>query len=99
MVREEVPYVMRWLGIYPSEKDIVKEILPAMNEEDVTTKTISYDKFEAKMLQIIVDGVYEPDSEEKMLQAFRFLDPEGNGYIEHSVMRDMLITKGGFSLW
>lgn len=34
-----------------------------------------------------------------MLQAFRFLDPEGNGYIEHAVMRDMLITKGGFSLW
>ena len=32
-----------------------------MNEEDVTTKTISYDKFEAKMLQIITDGAYEPD--------------------------------------
>ena len=32
-----------------------------MHEEDVTTKTISYDKFEAKMLQMLSDGVYEPD--------------------------------------
>ena len=27
------------------------------------TKTIAYDKFEAKMLEIISAGTYEPDSE------------------------------------
>ena len=27
------------------------------------TKTIAYDKFEAKMLEIIAAGTYEPDSE------------------------------------
>mmetsp|Transcript_27454 Transcript_27454/g.56431 ORF Transcript_27454/g.56431 Transcript_27454/m.56431 type:complete len:167 (-) Transcript_27454:85-585(-) len=94
VIQEEAPTIMRYLGVYPSEKDIVKEIIPAMMEEDMQTKTIAYDKFEAKMLEIISAGTYEPDSEEKLLQAFRFLDPEGKGYIEASVMRDMLITKG-----
>mmetsp|Transcript_64137 Transcript_64137/g.177264 ORF Transcript_64137/g.177264 Transcript_64137/m.177264 type:complete len:98 (+) Transcript_64137:168-461(+) len=63
VIQEEAPTIMRYLGVYPSEKDIVKEIIPAMMEEDMQTKTIAYDKFEAKMLEIISAGTYEPDSE------------------------------------
>ena len=32
------------------------------------TKTIAYDKFEAKMLEIISAGTYEPDSEVRLAQ-------------------------------
>lgn len=93
IIQEEAPTIMRYLGVYPSEKEIIKEIIPAM-QEDEPTAMIGYDRFESKMLEIMNTVEYEPSNEETLLQAFRFLDPDNKGFIEPKAMRDLLITKG-----
>jgi Ca2+-binding EF-hand superfamily protein len=54
---------------------------------------IQYGLFEKLMLHIWATSMYEPDSEEVLLQAFRALDPEGHGYLEEQVIREIL-TEG-----
>jgi calmodulin len=93
VIQEEVSTIMRYLGAYPTERAMVKEILPDMMEDEPTA-FVTYERFEAKMLEILASGEWEPDSEDVLLQAFRVFDPEGNGYIEAHRMRDLLITKG-----
>jgi calmodulin len=36
--------------------------------------------------------MYEPDSEETLLQAFKVLDPEGRGYIDEATIIDALTS-------
>ena len=93
VIQEEVSTIMRYLGAYPTERAMVKEILPDMMEDEPTA-FVTYERFEAKMLEILASGEWEADSEDVLLQAFRVFDPEGNGYIEAHRMRDLLITKG-----
>ena len=38
--------------------------------------------------------LYQPDTNETLLVAFKVLDQEKKGYIEADVMRELLITKG-----
>ncbi|RHY34204.1 hypothetical protein DYB32_001084 [Aphanomyces invadans] len=100
---------MRYLGAYPSEKDIIKKILPEMQEDEPST-FVTYERFEKKMLEVLYSHEYEPDTDETLLAAFRVraccstaavasllfqvLDPEKKGYIDADVMKDLLITKG-----
>jgi Ca2+-binding EF-hand superfamily protein len=92
VVQEEVATIMRYLGSYPTERAMVKEILPDMlGEEDHQVK---YELFEPKMLEMLAEGTWEPDSEDALLNAFKAFDPEGKGYIEASKLREALITKG-----
>lgn len=93
VIEEEAPTILRFLGIYPSEREMVREILPAMRDDE-PTKTIAYDRFETKVLQLAQSGHYEPATEEQLLQAFRVMDPDGNGYVEAQFMRDLLVSKG-----
>jgi len=93
VVQEEVSTILRSLNIYPSEKELIKEILPAMYEDEPTA-FVALERFEAKTLQLMQEASMEPSSDETMLQAFRFLDKEGKGYIDASTMRDLLTTKG-----
>ena len=37
---------------------------------------------------------WDPDTDDVLLQAFRTLDPERNGYIEAGRMRELLMSKG-----
>ena len=55
---------------------------------------MKYERFEPKMLEILAEGDWEPDSEEVLLQAFRVFDEEGKGFIESNRLREALITKG-----
>ncbi|KAJ1461567.1 hypothetical protein M885DRAFT_506581 [Pelagophyceae sp. CCMP2097] len=93
VIQEEVSTIMRYLGAYPTERAMVKEILPDMMEDEPSA-FVKYERFEPKMLEILAEGDWEPDSEEVLLQAFRVFDPEGRGYIEATKLREFLITKG-----
>ncbi|KAF1325173.1 Calmodulin-like protein, partial [Globisporangium splendens] len=82
------------LCAYPSEKDIIKKILPEMQEDEPST-FVTYDRFEKKVLEVLYTNEYEPDTDETLLAAFRkVIDAEKKGYIEADVMRELLITKG-----
>ncbi|KAF0697760.1 Aste57867_11553 [Aphanomyces stellatus] len=97
VIQEEVSTIMRYLGAYPSEKDIIKKILPEMQEDEPST-FVTYEKFEKKMLEVLYSHEYEPDTDETLLSAFRVrfqvLDPEKKGFIDAEVMKDLLVTKG-----
>ncbi len=51
---------------------------------------VRLDRFESMMLRVLLDRLYEPDSEEMILQAFKVLDPENRGYIEEHTMHELL---------
>lgn len=93
VIQEEIATIMRYLGAYPTERAMVKEILPDMMEDEPSA-FIKYERFEPKMLEILAEGDWEPDSEDTLLQAFRVFDEDGKGYVEANRLREVLITKG-----
>jgi len=93
VIQEEVSTIMRYLGSYPSEKDMVEKVLPDI-QEDEPTAFVTYEKLEKKLLEVLETGEYAPDSADVLLQAFRVLDPERKGYIEASRMEELLTTRG-----
>jgi|Transcript_30082 Ca2+-binding EF-hand superfamily protein len=93
IIQEEVGTVMRALGAYPTERALVLEILPEM-QDDEPTGFISYQKFEKKMLQILATKECDPDSGDVLLQAFRTIDHENTGFISAELMEELLTTRG-----
>jgi len=61
IIQEEVGTVMRALGAYPTERQLVLEILPEV-QDDEPTGFVSYQKFEKKMLSILASKECDPDS-------------------------------------
>ena len=64
---------MRYLGAYPSEEELLTDILPSLcdDEESAAGGGVRLDRFEGLMVRVINDRLYEPDSEEMILQAFK----------------------------
>ena len=93
VVQEEVSTIMRYLGVFPSERRVVESILPDM-QGDEPALYVMYDKFEAKMLDILENHEDEPDMDDTLLRAFRAIDTEGLGYVEADYMKDLLEKHG-----
>ena len=89
----KVGAIMRSLGVFPTERALIKEILPDM-QDDEPTGFVSYPRFEKKMLQVMASKEWEPDSGDMLLQAFRTIDTQNLGYITADAMEDLLTTKG-----
>ncbi|CAM9117519.1 unnamed protein product [Ascophyllum nodosum] len=98
IVQEEVSTVMRYLGVYPTEKAMVKDILPDMlapiPQGDDPSAAVPYLTFETKMLEIMASRAWDPDPPEVLLRAFRTIDEVGAGYIETARMNELLMTRG-----
>ena len=45
-------------------------------------------------MRVLLENQYPRDSEEKLLRAFRTLDPDNKGYVEAEKIRTMLTTHG-----
>lgn len=93
IIREEVGTVMRALGAYPTERALVLEIIPEM-EDETPTGFISYKKFEKKMLQVLATKEWAPDSGDILLQAFRTIDTDNTGFLSSDMIEEFLTTKG-----
>jgi Ca2+-binding EF-hand superfamily protein len=93
IIQEEVGTVMRALGAYPDERQLVLTYLPDMQDEE-STGFVSYARFEKVMLNILASRECEPDSSELLLQAFRTIDAEGQGWISAEILEAMLTSKG-----
>ena len=88
----EIGTIVRHLGINPTEielRDMITEI-----EEEEPTGFIAFERFERMMQRIMLENQYPRDSEEKLLRAFRTLDPENKGYVEADKIRTLLTTHG-----
>jgi len=84
---------MRYLGAFPSEREVVETVLPDMMEDEPTA-FVTYEKFEKKMLEVMAQSLYEPDTDNILLAAFKAIDTDGNGYIDADRMRELLSTYG-----
>ena len=62
-------------------------------EEEEPTGFIRFEKFERMMSRILLENQYPRDSEDKLLRAFRTLDPDNKGYIEADKLRDAAWSK------
>jgi calmodulin len=93
IIQEEVGTVMRALGAYPTERQLVLEILPEV-QDDEPTGFVSYQKFEKKMLNILATKECDPDSGDMLLQAFRTIDTDNTGFISAELLEELLTTRG-----
>mmetsp|Transcript_26540 Transcript_26540/g.76403 ORF Transcript_26540/g.76403 Transcript_26540/m.76403 type:complete len:190 (-) Transcript_26540:9-578(-) len=94
--QDEVGYIMRYLGQFPSESDLKDRIVPELLDDDPSRDgLVSFEAFEKMMLRDLIDRAYDPDDSETLLAAFRVLDPEGRGYIDANLMQEHLSTRGG----
>lgn len=89
VLKEEIGTIMRYLGAYPSEEELVNDILPNLCDDEETA-VVKLERFENFMVRVLTDRMYEPDSEEMILQAFKVLDPENRGYIDEHTMHELL---------
>ena len=88
----EIGTIVRHLGICPTEielRDLITEC-----EEEEPTGFIRFERFERMMSRVLLENQYPRDSEEKLLRAFRTLDPNNNGYVEAEKVRTLLTTHG-----
>lgn len=89
--QEEVGTIMRYLGQFPSETDVVEVILREMQDDD-PSNVVTYENFEKMMLRSLHEHEYDPDDSETLLAAFRVLDPEGRGWLDANQMREYLAS-------
>ena len=88
----EIGTIVRHLGICPTEielRDLITEC-----EEEEPTGFIRFERFERMMSRVLLENQYPRDSEEKLLRAFRTLDPDNKGYVEADKVRTLLTTHG-----
>ena len=88
----EIGTIVRHLGICPTEielRDMITEI-----EEEEPTGFIRFERFDRMMMRVLLENQYPRDSEEKLLRAFRALDPDNKGYVEAEKVRTLLTTHG-----
>ncbi|CAE7041336.1 Efcab2 [Symbiodinium sp. KB8] len=88
---EDVATVLRFLGLYPTTADLVDKILPEM-QGDTPGKYVAYEQFEERVLEYQSSGLFVPDTEETLLQAFRTLDPEDTGMVDADRVAELLQT-------
>ena len=72
--KEEISYLMRYLGQFPSEAQVRDYIIPKL-EDDEPSDFIKYEKFQQYMLEFMDKNEFEPPQSEQLLAAFRTLDP------------------------
>ena len=81
----EISYIMRYLLQFPSEAQVRDYIISKL-EDDEPSDYIKYEKFEPYMLQVLMSNEFEPATAERLLDAFKILDPQGLGYVRKDVM-------------
>jgi calmodulin len=93
VLQEEIGTVMRALGAFPSEKQLIFDVIPQLSDDE-NFGFIVYKNFERKMLSILANREYEPDTIDILLQAFRTIDKKNNGYIAAEELANLLTSKG-----
>ncbi|XP_044766762.1 dynein regulatory complex protein 8-like [Coccinella septempunctata] len=88
----EISTIVRSLGCCPTEAEI-QEIIVA-NEDQESPGNVHLSDFLPYMVQVITERRFQPASAEKLLEAFRVLDPKGKKYLTIDEISS-LMTEGG----
>jgi Ca2+-binding EF-hand superfamily protein len=89
-----VSYVYKYLLQFPSEAQVRDHIIQELDGDEPDIKFVSNQKVEDAVTQSLIKNEYEPAPAERLLAAFRILDPQGTGRIHLEVMEELLLTKG-----
>jgi len=96
--KDDIGTIMRALSAFPTEEEL-EGIVRGLKEED-DSQAIKFERFEPFMVKVMVERLYEPDSEEVILQAFKLFDPDNKKYLDESTMQEILTDSttgtGGF---
>ncbi|XP_017125594.1 dynein regulatory complex protein 8 [Drosophila elegans] len=88
----EVGTVLRLLGCVPTEEE-VNEVISATESEE-TTGEVHLTKFLPHVSQLLMERKMEPAPPEKILQAFKILDPENKGYLTKESFGKLMMEEG-----
>mmetsp|Transcript_140756 Transcript_140756/g.341980 ORF Transcript_140756/g.341980 Transcript_140756/m.341980 type:complete len:176 (+) Transcript_140756:290-817(+) len=84
---DELGDVMRSLGQNPTEEDLKKMVDDIDQDGD---GTIDFPEF----LTMLIRSMTDTDSHEEVMEAFRVLDEDGNGYISSEELRNIMENLG-----
>ena len=84
--RIEAPYLIRYFLQFPSQSQVVDEILPSIEKLESTTdkskELLEVDAFEKHLIELLKTNKYYSYDRETLIEAFRVLDTEKNGYLD-----------------
>ena len=84
--RKEVPYLIRYFLQFPSQAQVVDEILVEIGKLESSTdkpkEHIEVDALEKYLISILKTNKYAGYDKETLIEAFRTLDNENNGYLD-----------------
>ena len=84
--RVEAPYLIRYFLQFPSQSQVVDEILVEIGKlessNDKSKELIEVDAFEKYLITILKSNKYAGYDKETLIEAFRILDSEKNGYLD-----------------
>jgi calmodulin len=84
---KELGNILRSLGHEPNEQELTDMIIDVDTDED---KKIDFNEF----IQLMHRRAKDSDIEEELVEAFRIFDKEGNGLIESTEFRHIMLTLG-----
>jgi Ca2+-binding EF-hand superfamily protein len=84
--KTEIPYLVRYFLQYPSQTQVVDEIIPEVEklETDVdrTAEVVQIEAFEKYLILILKNNTYPSYEKELLMECFRLLDANKVGYID-----------------
>ena len=84
--RIEVPYLIRYFLQFPSQSQVVDEIIPAIEKLESSTdkskEILEVDAVEDHLINLLKSNTYVGYAKENLIEAFRVLDVENNGYLD-----------------
>lgn len=95
----EVPYFVRYFLQFPSENQVVDEIIPEIEkleaDVDKSSDMVQIEAFEKHLIHIIKIKLYPSYEKEILMECFKTLDSEKKGYIDLHVYYTFLKSFGG----
>ena len=84
--RVEAPYLIRYFLQFPSQSQVVDEILVEIGKKessnDKAKELLEVEAFEEYLISILKTNKYSGYDKETLIEAFRILDNEKNGYLD-----------------
>ncbi len=83
---KEAPYLIRYFLQFPSQSQVVDEILVEIRKKessnDKPKELLEVEAFEEILISILKSNKYSGYDKETLIEAFRILDSEKNGYLD-----------------
>jgi len=77
---DEIAPILRYMGQFPPEGELV-EVIHKQLLDEAQSRDIPIPMVEKLILKLVTDREYEPDFPDTLLEAFKAIDVENQGYV------------------